>query len=82
LVAQETAEHGHSHEDGDDHEQSPGHTHGHDPADHSHQFAFFPGNAGHWGLPAPQFWPSFLIGPLEPKTGSGIDRPPKSMMSV
>jgi hypothetical protein len=82
LVAQEIAEHGHSHEDGDDHEQSPGHMHGHDPADHSHQFAFFPGNAGHCGLPAPQRWPSFLIGPPDPATGFGIERPPKSMMSV
>lgn len=82
LVAQDIAEHGHSHEDGDDHEQSPGHMHGHDPADHSHQFAFFPGNAGHWGLPAPQRWPSFLSGPPDPATGFGIDRPPKSMLSA
>ena len=67
LVAQEIAEHGHSHDDGEAHEQSGGHMHGHDPADHSHQFAFFAGSASQWGLPAPQRWPSVA----ERTAGSG-----------
>ncbi|MBB6012387.1 hypothetical protein HNR59_001732 [Aquamicrobium lusatiense] len=33
----EMAEHGHSHEDGEEHEQAAGHSHGHNPADHSHE---------------------------------------------
>ncbi|PSM19725.1 hypothetical protein [Nitratireductor sp. StC3] len=33
----EIAEHGHSHDDGEDHEQVAGHSHGHNPADHSHE---------------------------------------------
>ena len=82
LVAQEIAEHGHSHDDGEAHEQSGGHMHGHDPADHSHQFAFFAGSASQWGLPAPQRWPSSRSGPPDPATGSGIDRPPKQAMSL
>ena len=82
LVAQEIAEHGHSHDDGEAHEQSGGHMHGHDPADHSHQFAFFAGSASQWGLPAPQRWPSSRSGPPDPATGFGIDRPPKRMMPL
>jgi hypothetical protein len=82
LMAQEIAEHGHSHDDGEAHEQSGGHMHGHDPADHSHQFAFFAGSASHWGLPAPQRWPSSRSGQPDPAAGSGIDRPPKQTMSL
>ncbi len=82
LLAQEIAEHGHSHDDGEAHEQSGGHMHGHDPADHSHQFAFVAGSASQWGLPAPERWPSSRSGPPDPATGSGIDRPPKQAMSL
>jgi ABC-type Zn2+ transport system substrate-binding protein/surface adhesin len=82
LAAQETAEHGHSHDDGEAHEQSDGHLHGHDPADHSHQFAFFAGSASQWGLPLPQRWPSSRSGTPDPATGFGIDRPPKQAMSL
>ncbi|OYX67809.1 MAG: hypothetical protein B7Y95_22130 [Rhizobiales bacterium 32-66-11] len=38
LVAQVEA-HGHTHDDGEANEQSPGHSHGHNPADHSHETA-------------------------------------------
>ncbi|MBN8958738.1 MAG: hypothetical protein J0H17_19555 [Rhizobiales bacterium] len=31
------AEHVHSQDDGEDHERAAGHTHGHNPADHSHE---------------------------------------------
>jgi hypothetical protein len=82
LVAQEIAEHGHSHDDGEAHEQSGGHMHGHDPADHSHQFAFFAGSASQWGLPAPQRWPASRSGPPDSAKGFGIDRPPKRVMSL
>ncbi|RST86568.1 hypothetical protein EJC49_09820 [Aquibium carbonis] len=33
----EFAEHGHSHDDGMEHERAAGHLHGHNPADHSHE---------------------------------------------
>jgi len=33
----EIAEHGHSHADGENHERMAGHSHGHNPADHSHE---------------------------------------------
>lgn len=37
LLEAQIAEHGHSHDDGEEHEQVAGHTHGHNPADHSHE---------------------------------------------
>lgn len=80
-AAQEIAEHGHSHDDGEAHDQTSGHMHGHDPADHSHQFAFLSGSSGHWGLPSPEGWPPTWNGAPDTATGSGIDRPPKQMMS-
>lgn len=36
ALALEIADHGHSHDEGWQDEQVPGHSHGHDPADHSH----------------------------------------------
>ncbi|WP_163001475.1 hypothetical protein [Pannonibacter phragmitetus] len=38
----EIAEHGHSHDDGEEHEQVAGHSHGHNPADHSHDIPTTP----------------------------------------
>lgn len=82
LVAQEIAEHGHSHGDGEAHEQGTGHLHGHDPADHSHQVGFFAVSSSQWGLPASQRWPSELAELPDPAPGFGIDRPPKRSMSL
>jgi hypothetical protein len=79
-AALEIVEHGHSHDDGETHDQTSGHMHGHDPADHSHQFAFLSGSSGHWSLPSPEGWPQAWNGAPDPATGSGIDRPPKQMM--
>ncbi|MFG1375116.1 hypothetical protein V5F32_23320 [Xanthobacter oligotrophicus] len=36
-LAAEVEDHGHVHDDGAEDEQSPGHSHGHNPADHSHE---------------------------------------------
>lgn len=73
----EIAEHGHAHDDGHDHEQSSGHMHGHDPADHSHQSVFVACSASQWSLPPAQCWPSTVSEIRDPATASGIDRPPK-----
>lgn len=82
LVAEEVAEHGHSHDDGEAHEQSAGHLHGHDPADHSHQAVFLAGTSTNWGLPASRHWSSFVGDLPDPATGFGIERPPKQAMSL
>lgn len=74
AAAQEAAEHGHDHDDGD----TAGHAHGgHDPADHSHQFAFLATAACSVMTPFPQRWPSLWNGTPDPASGLGIDRPPK-----
>lgn len=82
LMAQDVAEHGHSHDDGAAQEQSPGHLHGHDPADHSHQAAFFAGTSSDWVLPASQRWPSQMADLPEPAAGFGIERPPRRLPSL
>ena len=38
----EIAEHGHSHDDGEEHERAAGHSHDHNPADHSHEMPTTP----------------------------------------
>jgi hypothetical protein len=81
-IAQEPADHGHSHEDDESGEKPAGHLNGHDPADHSHQFAFFPGSGSHWGLPVAKRWPASFSGPTDPGTAFGIDRPPKLSLSL
>lgn len=71
-LATEWQDHGHSHDDGSEDEQSIGHTHGHNPGDHSHEtpdeppsfFAAFPMMRDGWQavtvkLPAPQASPDF-----------------------
>ena len=82
LAAEEAAEHGHSHDDDEPHGPLTGHTHGHDPADHSHQFAFMTGGSSQWGLPPAQRWPSALSGRPDAALGLGIERPPKRVMSL
>lgn len=82
MMAQEIAEHGHSHDDGDPHEPEAGHLHGHDPADHSHQIGFFGVSSSQLALPALQRWPSVQAEFPDPATGFGIERPPKQAMSL
>jgi hypothetical protein len=82
LTGQEAAEHGHSHDDEGAADHSAAHEHGHDPADHSHQYAFLTGSSSQWGLPPVQRWPSALSGRLDGALGLGIDRPPKQAMSI
>jgi hypothetical protein len=77
----EIAEHGHAHDDGEGQEQSSGHMHGHDPADHSHQTVYITGTASHESKLPAQDWPSSLSSVDDPGTAFGIDRPPKRSVS-
>lgn len=79
LIPVEAADHGHSHDDGEDFEQQAGHDHGHDPADHSHQVMI----VSHINFE------NVKLGPEAPvelvadlvllETNFGIDRPPKHL---
>ena len=82
LAEQEAADHGHSHDSGEAVDHSAAHKHGHDPADHSHQYAFLSGGSSQWGLPPAQRWPSALSGRPDAAIGLGIERPPKRAMSL
>jgi hypothetical protein len=82
LAGEEAAEHGHRHDDEDAAGHSAAHKHGHDPADHSYQYAFLTGSSSHWGLPPGQRWPSALSSRLDGAIGLRIDRPPKQSMSI
>ena len=81
VLQAEIAEHGHAHDDGHEHEQSSGHMHGHDPADHSHQSVFVPCSASHWSLLPAQCWPLTVSEIRDPATASAIDRPPKQILA-
>lgn len=80
LAEQEAADHGHSHDSGNAVDHSDAHKHGHDPADHSHQYAFLSGGSSQWGLPPPQRWPSALSARPNGAIGLGIERPPRQAM--
>jgi hypothetical protein len=83
VSAMEASEHGHSHDDEETGDTSAGHSHsGHDPADHSHQPAFLAASVSHWVLPLPQRWPTLWNSTSDQAAGTGIERPPKRMMSA
>ena len=78
VLAAHDAGHGHSHEDGRSDERRAGHSHGHNPADHTHDVptpAVFPGQAD------PMVGNAWVgLGPLSHNTGPSfrLDRPPRS----
>jgi uncharacterized protein involved in copper resistance len=80
-LAMEIAEHGHSHFDGDDAEQLPGHLHGHNSADHIHDAAnVFPVHTMRLPSPVRVTLPSFHEG-AGPGLRHGLDRPPRGVIA-
>lgn len=76
-LAIEAAEHGHSHFDGDEAEQLPGHVHGHNSADHVHDTAnILPVQMLRLPVPARAALPSYHQA-AEPGLRHGLDRPPR-----
>jgi hypothetical protein len=82
ALAEEFTEHGHDHDDGTTEEQLPGHMHGHDPADHSHQLAHLPVASGHSALTLDRSWLAHMRDLPDLETAFGIDRPPKLALSL
>ncbi len=83
LASHEAAGHDHSHGDGDDmHGPFNGHTHGHDPADHSHHYGFLSGEGSAWSPPPAQRWSPAPSGWPEAVVDLGIERPPKRPTSA
>ena len=77
LVDVKTADQSHVHEDGEPFEQSAGHAHGHDPADHSHYEVYV---VGENDRAAPRLVAmKFRIAPESSSASRsfGLERPPK-----
>lgn len=79
LAAQVEA-HGHAHDDGLAGEQSPGHAHGHNPADHTHESASAALDFAQPVLPIRRMWQAYppLFANLE--SGFRLERPPKPIV--
>lgn len=76
-LAENVQEHGH--DDGEMHEQSFGHVHGHDPADHSHNTVYFLSSASQVHFQMTKIWHSRTVENLRGRNLSGIERPPKAV---
>lgn len=77
LEQVENADHGHAYDDGEPYEKKSGHSHGHDPADHSHQVSFVSHHATEalQKLDVIRFVEITDFVTLD--LGSGLERPPK-----
>ena len=73
----EIAEHGHSHDDGEDHERVAGHSHGHNPADHSHETPTTPPAAVPDGLAVASAWVPTRPETVHLATTYRLERPPR-----
>ncbi len=77
VLAAWPADHGHAHHDGWPAERHAGHTHGHDPADHSHDIpAPVASASGPGPLPAAA-WRAPALRSHDDRLSFGIDRPPR-----
>lgn len=79
-LAAQIEKHGHSHDDGEADEQTFGHTHGHNPADHTHETAStLPGFA----QPSPPIGRSWLVYPPsfdDLEIRFRLERPPRQIV--
>ena len=81
-LKQQSAAHGHIHDDGDDGERVRGHVHGHNPADHSHDT---PIGVAQSGVDLPlvqQGWPPQAGPILSGRNSDPMDRPPEYLSSM
>lgn len=76
----EIAEHGHSHDEGEDHERAAGHTHGHNPADHSHETPTTPSGGAHVVPALAQTWVPKPPHAAHLGTIFRLERPPKPIV--
>jgi len=81
ALAMEVADHGHSHFDGEEGEQAPGHLHGHNSADHIHDAAaIIP--IPTLRLPSPiRLTLPALQESAQPGLRHGLDRPPRPFVA-
>jgi hypothetical protein len=76
----EIAEHGHSHDDGEEHERAADYSHGHNPADHSHETPTTPPGSAPF-LPAMiRSWMPMPLHAVDLGASYRLDRPPKPIV--
>ena len=77
VLAPLSEEHGHSHEDGEPDERVPGHFHGHNPFDHSHETPSVTSGFAVMSLTFFDDWTPRWEGLVRTGSPERIDRPPK-----
>lgn len=82
ALAQEIADHGHSHDDGWQDEQAPGHSHGHDPADHSHDVPSVVAALVQMTPPAWRLWSATVRDAPAVTKIYPFEKPPKHIVTV
>lgn len=76
-LAAQVDNHGHSHDDGEVDEQSPFHSHGHNPADHSHETASMLPYLAPIVPPFGRRWLAYQPSFADLGTGLQLERPPR-----
>ena len=77
VLAAGSTDQGHVHDNGLDGERAPGHAHGHDPTDHSHDSPSPAAGATSIPRPIGRDWPLTRPAIADPGPGSRLDRPPR-----
>ena len=75
-LAAEVADHGHSHDTGDESERGAGHMHGHNPADHNHDPPLATAALRIDPSVVTATWTGFAPAALDGRRGPRLDRPP------
>ena len=75
-----TSDHGHVHDEGDQKEREPGHVHGHNPADHSHETAGMVAHLTYVLAPSVRTLSIHALHQPEPAERWRLERPPKSAL--
>ncbi len=75
-LAAEVADHGHSHDTGDENERDAGHMHGHNPADHNHDPPLATAALRIDRGIVTATWTGFVPAALDGRRGPRLDRPP------
>jgi hypothetical protein len=79
LAAQIDA-HGHAHDDGASDEQSPGHAHGHNPADHTHETASAVPGVAQMLFPIGRTWLAHPPSYVDLEARFRLERPPRPIV--
>ncbi|MER9210462.1 hypothetical protein NKI54_00070 [Mesorhizobium sp. M0663] len=81
-AAAQIEDHGHAHDDGVSDEQSLGHFHGHNAADHSHETASTPSDFAPTVPQLERGWLNYPLTFVDPDTTFRLERPPRPILAA